>query len=138
MLTPRILHHHSRRRWPVRTAARPTTLTAVGASARAVLILTLAALGLISVTDSRSIPWSSVVITLLLALLALAFFGAAQHSHEQRFGRLLSASVATGLAIADFYNLITTAPAASVAVLITFTAILLLVVCSRTHQHPRR
>jgi ABC-type polysaccharide/polyol phosphate export permease len=97
-------------------------------NARVILTLTLAALGLTNGIDSLGVPWSSLVTTLLLALLALAFFVAAHHSHDKRFGWLLSTSVATGLAIADYYNLINTAPAAAAAVPVTFIAILLLVV----------
>jgi hypothetical protein len=98
------------------------------ANARVIFTLTLAALGLYNCIDSLGLPWSSLVTTLLLALLALAFFVVAHHSHDKRFGWLLSASVATGLAIADYYNLINVAPAAAAAVLVTFIAISLLVV----------
>jgi protein-S-isoprenylcysteine O-methyltransferase Ste14 len=122
------LHHHSRPRSTVRTTAPAAALNAAAANARATLTLTLAALGVINVIDSLGVPWSSLVTALLLALLALVFFVAAQHSHDKRFSWLLSASVATGLAIAGCYNLINVAPAASAAVLVPFIAILLLVV----------
>jgi hypothetical protein len=128
MFARRLLRHHSRPRWTVRTSAPATAFNAAAPNARATLTLTLAALGLIDVIDSLGVLWSSLVTTLLLALLALALFVAAQHSHDRRFDWLLSASVSTGLAIADFYNLIKTAPTASAAVLVTFMAILRLVV----------
>jgi hypothetical protein len=120
----RKLHHHPRSRWTVRTAVPGTALTAATDNARAILTLALAALGLINAIGSLDVPWSSLSATLLLALLARAFFFAAQHSHDKRFSWLLSASVATGFAIATVYNLISAAPTACAAVLVACMALL--------------
>jgi hypothetical protein len=62
----------------------------------------------------------------------------ALHACGKRFPWLLSASVAIGLAIADFYTLLTTAPAAGAGAgaLVIFVAILLLVIRHRTRQRP--
>lgn len=98
--------------------------------------MTVAAFGLLNVIDSLGVPWGSLLATLVMALLALAFFAAAQHSSDKRMGWLLSASVAAGLTIADFYNLINAAAAA--AVLVTFIAVLLFVVRDATRLRPRR
>jgi hypothetical protein len=116
--------HHSRPRWAVRTAIPGATLNTATGNARTLLTLALAALGLINVIGSIDAPWSSLVATLLLALLTVAFFSAAQHSHDKRFRWLLSASVAAGLTIADVYNLINTAPAACAAAPVICIALL--------------
>ncbi len=99
----------------------------------------MAAIGLLNAIDSLGVPWDSLLTTLLMALLALAFFAAAQRSHDKRMGWLLSASVATGLTIAYFYTLINTAAAAAgaAAVLIAFIAVLPFVVRDPTRLRPR-
>jgi hypothetical protein len=135
MFAPRL---HSRPRWTVRTAAPGSTLSTATGHARASFTLTLATLGLIRVIASVDVPWGSLIAP-LLALLTLALFFAAQHSHERRFSWLLSASVAAGLTIADVYDLSKTAPTAYVAVLVIGIALLVVHLtrrpqpgCSRT------
>jgi hypothetical protein len=107
MLTPRFLNHRSRSRLIVGTGLLLTTLSPRAANARATLTLALAALGLVDVVDGLSVPWGSLIASALLALLAFGFFFAAKRSQDKRTGWLLSGSVATGLAIADSYNLAT-------------------------------
>jgi len=139
MLSPPLPHHHSRRRSATRhTAARWTVLDAHAASVPATLILALVAIGLIAL-DAFEGAWRWLVEMLLLALLALAFFVAARRSDDQRFAWLLSASVAAGLAIAAFYNLIlaTATPALPVAGVATFVAITLFLLRRGTRQPPR-
>ena len=86
---------------------------------------TPAVLGLIDVIDSVDVRWSSVITTLLLALLTLAFVFAAQRCPDRRFSWLLSASVAAGLTIAEAYTLATTTPAACAAVVAVCIAVLI-------------
>lgn len=143
MFAPRL--HRSRPRWTVRTAVPGATLNTATGHARASLTLTLATLGLIRVIASVGVPWGSLVAP-LLALLTLALFFAAQHSHDKRFSWLLSASVAAGLTIADVYNLSKTAPTAYVAVLVICIALLVVRLTRRpqpdgsrtTHEALRR
>jgi hypothetical protein len=79
------------------------------------VILALAIRGLVEIIDSLGGPWRHLVEALLLALLALAFLAAAVRSCVGRFGWLLSASVAAGLAIAAGYSFVSTASTAAVA-----------------------
>jgi hypothetical protein len=137
MLTLRLLHHRSSPRWTVRTDVLPTTLNAHATSARAILTLALGARGVMEIVDSLDSPWRGLVETLLLALLALGFFAAAQRSYDQHVGWLLSGSIAAGLAASAFYNFInagatSAAPAAASG---AFIAIFLFVVRGR---HPIR
>jgi len=118
------LHHHSPPRWTVRTVVPGTTIDAATGNARALLTLALAALGLITVMGDLDVPWSSVSATLLLTLLARAFFVAAQRSDDRRFSWLLSASVAAGFAMATVYDLVSAAPATWAAVLVACMALL--------------
>lgn len=60
--------------------------------------------GLVEVVDGLSLPWRHLVEALLLALLALAFVAAAARSPAHRFGWLLFASTAAGLAAAAGYR----------------------------------
>jgi hypothetical protein len=138
MLTPRFLYHRSRSRLIVGTALLLTALSPRASNARATLTLALAALGLIDVVDRVSVPWRSLIASAVLALLAFSFFFAAKHSQDNRTGWLLSGSVATGLAIADSYNLINAMPAAPAAGAFVSIAIILAVVRSATQQRPRR
>ena len=122
MFAPRLQRHRSRPRWTVRTVV---PATAAG-TARTTFTLALAALGLVSAVGSFGMPWSSLSATLVLALLARACLIAARRSPDKRFSWLLSASVATGLAIADLCDLVNAA-----AVLLTGIAALLLAVRGR-------
>jgi hypothetical protein len=134
-MSARRLYDRRRSQCTVRTPA--AAINAAAANARTTLILALAGLGLIDVIDNLGVSWSSLATILLLAALATAFFVLAQHSHDKRFAWLLSAGTATGLAIANSYTLINTAPAGVTAVLITIIAILLLVVRGITRDCPR-
>lgn len=125
------LHHHSCPRWTVRTVVPETALDAATGNARALLTLALAALGLITVIGSLDVRWSSVSGTLLLVLLARAFFLAAQRSPDRRFSWLLSASVAAGFAMATVYDLVRSAPATCAAVLVACTVSLVVRVLRR-------
>jgi hypothetical protein len=73
------------------------------------------------------VSWWWLSQTLLLTLLALGCLAAAQHFLDRQFAWLLSASVAGGLAIAAFYNLIATAatPAAPAVGFIILIVIML-------------
>jgi xanthosine utilization system XapX-like protein len=119
------------------TAAAPT---AHGASARTTLVLALGAYGLIDVVEDLGAPWAWLVQTLVLALLAVGFFVAAQRSHDHRVGWLLSSSVAAGLAVAAFYSLVDSAatPALPVAGLLVGIAIVLFVAHGVSRGRPRR
>lgn len=92
------------------------------------------------VNDGLHFPWGWMVATLLLALVALGCFVTAQRSYDHRFGWLLSASVAAGLAIAHLYNFIAAAaaPAIPTAGLSVFIALLLFVARGTRRQYPRR
>jgi hypothetical protein len=138
MLTPRFLDRRSRSRLIVGTALLLTTLSPRAANVRATLTLALAALGLVDVVDRLSVPWGSLIASALLALLAFGFFFAAKRSQDKRTGWLLSGSVATGLAIADSYNLINAMPAAPAAGAVLSIAIMLIVVRSVAQRHLRR
>jgi hypothetical protein len=89
-----------------------------------------------NVIDSLGAPWSSLITALLLALLARACFVVTQHAADKRFGWLLSASVATGLAIADFHNVISALPKNWAAGLGIVIATLFALRCL-TRQHLR-
>jgi Flp pilus assembly protein TadB len=108
------------------------------ANVRAAITLSLAVFGLINVIDGLGDPWSALITTLLMTQLALAFLGAARHTHHKRFSWLLSASAAAGLAIAECYNLVNTAPVAWAVVVVTFIVVGLLVVRRRTHRRLHR
>jgi len=139
MLT-QILHHRSPSRSIVRTAVIPTVFTAHGATLRATLTLALGALGLIHVVHSIGFPWGRLVEALVLVLLALGFFVAAQRAEDRRVGWLLSGSVAAGLAIAAFYTFIdaTVTTAVPAAGFVAFIAIVLFVVGGATRRRSRR
>ena len=62
---------------------------------------------MMAVSDGFHLPWYWLLESQLMALLALAFFIAAQHDCDKCFGWLLSSCVALGLAIAALYNFIT-------------------------------
>lgn len=130
MLTPSLRHHSSRRRWTADAAAEPTGLNAHAASVRATLTLALSACGLVHLVDSLSRPGRWLVQALLMALLAVCFFGVARRSSEMRLGWLISGSVAAGLAIAATYNLIetTVTPALPAAGMVIFAVIMVVVV----------
>jgi hypothetical protein len=136
MSVHRVLHHRSRPRWTVRTEDPKNALNAAAETVRTVFMLALVALGLIHAIATLGAPWSSLITTLLLVLLARVFFVVAQHSTNRRFAWLLSASIAAGLGIADFYNVVDTVRTSPDAVVITFIAFLLLVVRPRTRQAP--
>jgi hypothetical protein len=89
-----------------RTPTRPTVLAPRPASARATVTLALGAYGLLDAVERLGGPWAGMVQTLLLALLAVGFLVAAQHSADHRLGWLLSGAVAVGLAIAAFSSAI--------------------------------
>ena len=108
-----------------RTPARPTVLAPRAASARAAVTLVLGVYGLANVVEDLGDPWAGLVQTLVLALLAVGFFVAAARSHDHRLGWLLSGSVAAGLAITAFSNLIDAAPALPLAGVLVCIAILL-------------
>lgn len=129
--------HHSTHGSPF---DRPRRARQERPSARAPLTLPLVAPDLIDVVDGLDRPWRWLVEALLLALLALAFFVAAQRSRDQRFGWLLSSSVAAGLAIAASYNLLDAAaiPAVPAAGVVIIIAIMLFLTWGATRQPPRR
>jgi hypothetical protein len=87
--------------------------------------LVLGVYGLVNVVEDLGDPWAGLVQTLVLALLAVGFFVAAARSHDHRLGWLLSGSVAAGLAITAFSNLIDAAPALPLAGVLVCIAILL-------------
>ena len=103
-------------------------------------LLLLIAVGLIGITGGFGDAGRWLAQTLLLALLALAFLVAAHRSDDRRFAWLQSASVAAGLTIAAFYNLIlaTATPAFPVAGVATFVAITLFVLRRGARQPLRR
>lgn len=72
-------------------------------------MLALAASGFFGLVDDLGGPWRHLVEALLLGLLALAFLAAASRSCLRRFPWLLSASAASGLAIAAGYSFVSTA-----------------------------
>jgi hypothetical protein len=85
-----------------RTPPPSAPLTALAENARTIVLLALAAYGLVHVVEELGAPWAGLVQTLVLALIALGFLVAARRSHDHRFGWLLSSCVAVGLAIAAF------------------------------------
>jgi hypothetical protein len=91
---------------PRTTGRTPAPPAAHATGARATVTLALGAYGLIDVVEDLGSPWTGLVQTLVLAALALAFFIAAQRSHDHRVGWLLSGSAALGLAITAFSNVI--------------------------------
>jgi hypothetical protein len=102
---------------PRRTASPSVTRAGGGAQAatiKVIVVLTLAIRSLVEVIDGLGSPWRPLVDALLLALLALAFFAAATRSCDRRFGWLLSAAAAAGLAIAQGYGFVTAASTATV------------------------
>ena len=130
---------HPRSRSTRRPGARPILCTARSVDARTAATLALAAYGLVQVVEDLGAPWAWLVQALVLALLARSCFVAAQRSHDHRAGWLLSGSVAAGLAIAAFYDLVDAAatPVPPVAGLLVCIAILLVVVRVR-RQRPHR
>lgn len=77
-------------------------------------MVALAVGGLVEIIDGLGGPWRDLIEALLLALLAVAFLAAAVGSPVHRFGWLMSASVAAGLAIAAGYSFVSTASTAAV------------------------
>ena len=85
------------------------------------------------------VSWWWLSQTLLLTLLALGFLAAAQHFVDKRIAWLLSASIAGGLAIASFYNLIATAATPVVPAVGFIILIAILLFASRAaRKHLRR
>jgi hypothetical protein len=126
MLASRLPQRRSPPPWTA-PAVRTRVLTIDVASARAMFTLTLAARGLLEIINAVGRPWASVVKTLLLAVLAVGFFAAAQRSQNHRGGWLLSGSAAVGLTIASLYDVIAaaiapTVPASALVVGIVFAA----------------
>jgi hypothetical protein len=119
---------------PRRTAS-PSVAWAGGRAApstiKAIVMLALGVRGLVVVFDGLEQPWDRLVEALVLALLALAFSAAAARSCALRFGWLLSASTATGLAIAAAYGFVVTAGTAAVAATGVILLLGILVVCAR-------
>jgi hypothetical protein len=108
-------------------------------SARAILTLALGAYGLVHVVEDLGSPWASIVQTLVLTVLALSFFVAAQRTHDHRAGWLLSGSVIAGLAIAAVYNAVdATATVALPAAGVLVGAVIALFVVRGARQRPRR
>jgi uncharacterized membrane protein HdeD (DUF308 family) len=100
--------------------------------------LALGAYGVVEVVEDLGAPWTWLVQTLVLALLAAGFFVAAQRFHDHGVGWLLAGSVAVGLAITAFSNVIRTADtlALPLAGLLVCTATALFAV--RRAQQPGR
>lgn len=84
------------------------------ATIKAIAMVALAVGGLVHIIDNLEGPWRHPVEALLLALLAVAFVAAAVGSPAHRFGWLMSASVAAGLAFATGYSFVSTASTAAV------------------------
>lgn len=102
---------------PRRTAAASARWAGGGAqhaTIKTIVMLALAVRGLVGIIDDLGGPWRHLVETLLLGLLALAFVAAAARSCVRRFPWLLSASAASGLAIAASYSFVSTASTAEV------------------------
>ena len=93
-----------------------------------------------AVGDGLHVPWYWLVESQVMALLAVAFFVAAQHARARFFGWLLSSCVALGFAIAALYNFIASVGtvAISVAGVAWFISIGLLVVRQATQPRERR
>jgi hypothetical protein len=115
---PRLHHPDPYVARPRRTAS-PSAGWAGGwaelATIKAIVMLALGVCGLVEIVDVFGGPWRHLVEALLLALLALVFFAAAARSCVRRFGWLLSANAAAGLAIAAGYSFVSTASTAAVA-----------------------
>jgi hypothetical protein len=123
---------------PHRTAAPSAGWAGGGAQSatiKAIVMLALGLRGLVEIIDGLGGPWRHLVEALLLALLALAFFAAAVRSGARRFGWLLSASVAVGLAIAAGYNFVSTADTAAVEE--TSAGVLLVGILAFTYRWAR-
>jgi hypothetical protein len=122
-----------------RTPTRPIVLAPRAASARATVTLALGVYGLLNVVEDLGGPWAGMVQTLLLALLAVGFFVAAQHSADHRLGWLLSGAVAVGLAIAAFSSAIDAAaiPALPLAGAVVCLAIVVFVAHSAQQRLQR-
>jgi hypothetical protein len=118
-----------------RTPARPAVLAPRAASARATVTLALGAYGLATVVEDLGAPWAWLVQTLVLALLAVGFFVASRRSQDHRLGWLLSFSVAGGLAITAFSNVIDAAPALPLAGVLVCVAIALFAARGAQQRH---
>jgi hypothetical protein len=118
-----------------RAPARPVVLAPRAASARATVTLALGAYGLANVVEDLGAPWAGLVQTLVLALLGVGFFVAARRSQDHRLGWLLSFSVAAGLAITAFSNVIDAAPALPLAGVLVCVAIALFAARGAQRRH---
>jgi hypothetical protein len=98
---------------------------------KVIAMLALGIRGLVVVGDGLPRAWRLLVEALLLALLTLAFVAAAERSPARRFGWLLSASTAAGLAIAAGYRFASTAPPAATATVAVFALLLIAAYGSR-------
>jgi hypothetical protein len=118
-----------------RRAASPSAARAGGraqpSTINTIVMLTLSVRGLIEVIDALGPPWGHLAETLILGLLALAFSAAAARSCALRFGWLLSATTAAGLAIAAAYAFVVTAGPAAVAGIGAVVLLGILVICAR-------
>jgi hypothetical protein len=119
---------------PRRTAS-PSAARAGGraqlSTINAIVMLTLSVRGLIEVIDGLGPLWGHLAEALILGLLALAFSAAAARSSALRFGWLLSATTAAGLAIAAAYGFVAMAGAAAVAATCAVVLLGILVICAR-------
>jgi hypothetical protein len=104
---------------------------------KAIVMLALGVRGLVVVFDGLGRPWDRLVEALVLALLALAFVAAAARSCALRFGWLLSAGTATGLAIAATYGFVVTAGSPAVAATGVMVLLGILVICARAAARGR-
>jgi 4-amino-4-deoxy-L-arabinose transferase-like glycosyltransferase len=98
-----------------RTPTRPAVLAPRAASARATVTLALGVYGLVDLVEDLGAPWAWLVQTLVLTLVAVGCFVAAQRANDHRLGWMLSGSVAAGLALTAFSNLIDATPALPLA-----------------------
>jgi hypothetical protein len=85
---------------------------------RLIAMVALGIRGLIELVEGLPLPWAQLVVTLVLALQAVAFVAVAARSRTRRFAWLLSASAAAGLAIAAGYRFASTGPLATNAVIV--------------------
>jgi hypothetical protein len=105
---------------PRRTASPSAAWAGGRTSSSTIRLIAMVALGirgLIEVVESLPLPWAQLVVTLVLALEALAFVAMAARSRARRFAWLLSASAAAGLAIAAGYRFASTGPLAVIVLL---------------------
>jgi hypothetical protein len=119
---------------PRRTASPSAAWTGGWISSSTIKLIAMLGLGirgLIGVVDGVPPPWRQLVGALLRALLALAFVAAAARSPGRRFGWPLSASTASGLAIAAGYRFASTAPLPTAAVIALLALSLIAVYVSR-------